>query len=343
MNVRRPLLIVLVGVVSALATAPTPVSAQASTQTVGIRLLDAPTNRYDDPRSRIYIVDHVAPGTTIARRVEVSNNTAETQLVRLYPAAATIKDGGFQFADGREANELTGWTTVDPPTVSPLGGGKSLATVTIAVPPDAGPGERYAVVWAELRAPAPPGGGIAAVNRVGIRIYLSVGEGGEPASDFAITALEARRDADGNPLVAATVHNNGGRALDLSGELKLTDGPGGLSAGPFEANLGTTLGIGETEPVLVVLDPAIPSGPWDAHIVLRSGITKRPATATLTFPEAAATSSGPVATRSRAAGESRLPAILVALAVLIVLLLLVLWLIRRRRDDTETERSERER
>jgi hypothetical protein len=168
----------------------------------------------------------------------------------------------------------------------------------------------------------PAGGGITAVNRVGVRIYLSVGEGGEPASDFAITSFEARREADGKPSVAATVHNTGGRALDLSGELTLSNGPGGLSAGPFEARLGTTLGIAQTEPVTVVLDRAIPTGSWDARIVLRSGTTEREATAKIMFPTADSTSSGAVATLGPPG--SRLPFILAGAAVLAGVLLLVL-------------------
>ena len=331
---RRLFLLIAAGLVAAApATVPAPALAQAPPQTVGIRLVDAPTDRADDPRARQYIVDHVAPGTTIARRVEVSNDTAETQVVQLYAAAATIKDGSLQFGDGRAANDLTTWTTVDPPAVSPPAGARSLATVTIAVPGDASPGERYAVVWAELPAAVPAGGGIAAVNRVGVRIYLSVGGGNEPASDFGITTFEARRDADGNPLIAATVHNTGGRALDLGGELRLTNGPGGLSAGPFAAKLGTTLGVGQTEPVLVTLDPAIPAGPWDARIVLRSGLTEREATARITFPAAAASSAEPIATGglvSPPEGGSRLLPAAAGVAALAAVSLLLLRLKRRR-------------
>jgi hypothetical protein len=185
------------------------------------------------------------------------------------------------------------------------------------------------VVWAELPAAIPSGGGVGAVNRVGVRIYLSVGPGGEPASDFAITTFEARRDGGANPVVAATVHNTGGRAIDLGGELRLTNGPGGLSAGPFQAKLGTTLGIGQTEPVLVVLDQAVPAGPWDAHIVLRSGTTEREATAKITFPAAAATSSKPVTTAK--GGSSVVVPVLLGLAVLLVLGFLASRFFRRTR------------
>lgn len=332
MTARRLLLLAVAGLV---AVASPPARAQdpppAAPETVGIRIVDVPTSREDDPRARHYIVDHVAPGTTITRRVEVSNDTAEPQDVQVYAAAATITDGNFAFGDGREANELTGWTTVDPASVRPPAGEVSEATVTIAVPADASPGERYAVVWAELPPAVPDGGGVGAVNRVGIRVYLSVGEGGEPASDFAITTFEARRDAEGNPVVAATVENTGGRALDLSGELTLTDGPGGLSAGPFLAELGTTLGIGQTAPVVVTLDQAIPAGPWHASITLRSGITEREATAEVTFPDEAASASKPVATA--APGGSSLLLVIAGVAGLVgvVVAVVVAVSLRRRR------------
>lgn len=327
----RLVLSIVAGLLAATTTALAPAVAQAPAQTVGIRIVDAPTVRADDPRARQYIVDHVAPGTTITRRVEVANGTGETRAVQLYPAAGSIRDGSFQFGDGRAANDLTGWTTVAPATVSPPAGAKSLATVKIAVPADASPGERYGVVWAELPAAVPPGGGIAAVNRVGVRIYLSVGEGGEPASDFGIATFEARRDGEGNPLVAATVRNTGGRALDLSGQLRLTNGPGGLSAGPFDAELGTTLGLGQTEPVLVTLDKALPNGPWDAEIVLRSGVTERKATAKILFPAASASSSKPVSTDSPAAdGTPVVPALVGIVFVGLAVFLLLFLLLRRR-------------
>ena len=49
-------------------------------------------------------------------------------------------------------------------------------------------------------------------------------------ADFAIGAVTASRGQGGNPQLSAQVANTGGRALDITGELRLT---GGLSAGPF--------------------------------------------------------------------------------------------------------------
>jgi hypothetical protein len=92
-------------------------------------------------------------------------------------------------------------------------------------------------------------------------------------------------------MVVASVHNTGGRALDMSGTLQLSSGPGGLSAGPFAANLGTTLAIGATEPIIIMLDKQIPDGPWHAFVTLRSGLLKRSARATISFPATGAPSS----------------------------------------------------
>ncbi len=160
--------------------------------------------------------------------------------------------------------------------------------MTIAVPRDASPGEQYGVVWAEARSARPGGQGITQVSRVGIRLYLSVGPGGPPPSKFTIESLTAGRTSDGQPMVVATVHNTGGRALDMYGILQLTGGPGGLSAGPFPANLGVTLAIGDTEPIKIILDKRLPAGPWNAKVTLHSGLITNSTRAIISFPQARA-------------------------------------------------------
>jgi hypothetical protein len=261
---------------------------------IGLRLVDAPAAAHDDPRAQIYVVDHVAPAGVIRRRIEVSNTTASIAHVVLYAAAATIEKGSFLGAAGRTPNDLSTWTSVHPDAVDVPAGGRATATVVIAVAPDAAPGEQYGVVWAEVRSGQPGGGGLTQVSRVGIRMYLSVGPGGAPAADLSIDSLTAQRTQSGQPMVVATVRNTGGRALDVSGTLQLSAGPGGLNAGPFPANLGITLGIGDTEPVTIALDKQLPAGPWDARITLHSGLLERSAKATITFP--ALGSAAPVTT-----------------------------------------------
>ena len=295
--------------------------------TVGIRLLDAPTSRAEDPRARLYVIDHLAPGTTIERRVEVSNDTNEPQDVTLYAAAAEVEDGEFNFGEGRAANDLTRWTTVTPSSLSLRPGEKGSATVKVAVPADAPPGEQYGVIWAEVRAPATDQRSLGAVNRVGIRMYVSIGPGGEPATDFEIRDITGHRGPDGRPVVEARIDNTGGRAIDLSGVLNLTNGPGGLSAGPFDANPGTTVGVGQTADLRAILNRAVPDGPWDAHIILISGTTEREATGRIHFG-GGSTDAGPRW------------ALFVALGLLMLLLLWLLILAWRRRKKKEEDEDE---
>lgn len=307
---------------------PLPAGAQSPDGQIGVRLLDAPVGRKDDPRARLYIVDHLAPGTTIDRRIEVTSGLDDTTRVSLYAAGAEIRDGTFTFFDARRQNDVSSWTRVEPSVVSIDPGGAAQATVTITVPRDASGGERYAVVWAEIASGSD--GAVRAVNRVGIRIYLSVGGGAEPASDFVVDTLTASRTAAGAPQVSAMVRNTGERALDMSGELQLENGPGGLRAGPFEVKLGTTLAIGASAPVIATLDPAIPLGPWDARIVLRSGELVREAKGRITFPSAPGTSNPPV----KAVMDTGWGRAMVATAAALILVIggvLVVTIKRRRR------------
>nr|MBA2529383.1 peptidase [Euzebyales bacterium] len=157
----------------------------AESEGVRIRLLEAPVSRRNDPRARAYVVDHLQPGDEISRRIEVANLTGESVDVAMYAAGATVDGGGFRGLEGREANELSEWTTVTPASVDLAPGEAAEATVEVAVPRKAFGGERYGVVWAELPG-AQSQSGITIVNRVGIRMYLSVGGPKEPPSDFTV-------------------------------------------------------------------------------------------------------------------------------------------------------------
>lgn len=250
--------------------------------TVGARLIDAPVHRREDPRARSAVVDHLLPGATIKRRIEVSNTTQDVHDIDVYAGPADVIDGVFVGAERGEESELTQWTSLSESSVEVPSGGAEVVTMTIDVPQDASEGERYGVIWASVASEG--AGNVQMVNRVGIRIYLSVGPGGEPASDFDISTLTAARTDDGLPVVQAEVENTGGRAIDMSGELTLDDGPGSLSAGPFPAELGTTLAPGDSAPVSVVLDARLPDGPWHATLTLKSGLLERKVDADITFP-----------------------------------------------------------
>jgi hypothetical protein len=259
-------------------------SALAAPGSIGIRLVDAQSDSSGDPLARSYIVDRLAPGASVRRRVEISNSTSSAADVAVYPAAARLRGGRFEFAPGQSRNELSGWTSLSRGVLRLPPGTKAFETLTITVPTEASPGERYAVIWAEVSAPTPAAGGVTLVNRVGVRMYITIGPGGAPPASFAIGSLTAERSATGEPLVVATVHNGGRRTLDISGTLTLSKGPGGLRAGPFPVELGSALAPGGSQFATVRLDRGLPRGPWRAQMRLRSGRIQRVAAATISFP-----------------------------------------------------------
>jgi hypothetical protein len=284
--------------VAGLLAAATPVGAAQAAQepdgpSIGVRLVDAPVSRQDDPRAHVYVIDHVGPGDTIRRRLEVSNGSSQRQRIELYAAAATVDKAGFTFAAGRAGNELTGWVSLERTSLELAPGGRAMVASTIAVPQDASAGERYAVLWAEASMESGQPGGVHHVGRVGVRVYLSVGPGGEPASRFEIGEVSAFRDRSGVPVVAVRVRNTGGRALDLGGSLSLSDGPGGLSTEPTKVTLAT-LPMEGTAVHEVRLDRRLPDGPWTARLTLAGGPATRTATATVDFSGSTARPGGAV-------------------------------------------------
>ena len=323
----------------ALSHAPAPATAAEPTHCakgLGVGLVD--TGAVKDPRAQVYVIANVSPGATFTRRFQVCNGTGGPITVKLYGGDATIAKGAFSVTEGRTQGDIAQWATVDPPQVSIPDQQRIIATATFHVPANATEGERYGVLLAEL--PTRPGaGGVGIASRVGVRVYLQVGKGGDPRSDFVVDSLQAVRRADGTPAVLARVRNTGQRALDMRGTLQLSHGPGGLSAGPFGAQVGTTLAPGDSAPVVVPLDKAIRGGPWHAVIDMKSGLLERKAAGDITFPDQAATASPAVKAKALPLYKDKNVVVPIAggLVGLLLLLLLALalreWLRRRKRTQ----------
>lgn len=293
---------------------------------IGIGLQPLPAT---DPvgRDRAYIVADVAPGASIRRTILVCNGTPAALHVDLYATGATVAGGSFlpSAATGRD-NALSAWTALGISQLLLPAHQAALVPVTISVPAGSYGGQRYAVIFAEIP-PRISGAGIAVASRVGVREYIYVTGGAAPVTNFKINSLTAGRTANGTPYVLAQVADTGDLAVDLSGSLRLADGPGGVQAGPFPAELGTSLAPGQSEPVSVLLRPGLPLGPWLATLTLTSGSTTRAAAATIRFPAA-------IATRLPAVPAHRVPltrnrhfltVLALALVALLALLIGGLW------------------
>ena len=140
----------------------------------GIRLVDVPVDEANNPRAYRYIIDHLHPGTTIHRRVQVANLSPSAARITVYPDAAVIRGGYFIGDVGETPSELTTWMTISRPTVSLAPHARAMVTVTIKVPRTASQGNLYGVIWAQETGLGKTGNGVNVieVNRVGIRLRL---------------------------------------------------------------------------------------------------------------------------------------------------------------------------
>lgn len=295
----------------AVVTAASATSAPTRSGGIGVRLLANASSSAAEPLTLTYIVERIAPGARVTRDVEISNTTDAPADVTVFPAAASYLNNTFSFASGRTRNSLSSWTTVARSVVQLAPGAITLDAVTINIPRRVAAGERYAVVWAEVSAPSTTEGGVRFVNRVGVRMYVSVGKGGLPVAKFTVGSLVAGRSANGDALVTAKVRNVGLAAIDITGKLTLSRGPGDLSAGPFPITLGTMLAPNHSIIERLALGGEIPRGPWRAELSLFSEGTHRSSTATITFPALTV----PISKRSA------VPPLLLAVLLIVMLVL----------------------
>jgi hypothetical protein len=263
-------------------------------QRFGVRLVDVPVDAAHNPRALRYIVDYLPTGTIIHRRILIMNQETRTARFTVYPDAAQIARGLFTGDAGKTRSELTEWIRVQHPAVTLAPGASALDLVTIKVPPVATRGEHYGVIWVQQTAHVhnTSGFGVNDVSRVGVRVYLAVGRGGSPPTNFTIASIAGRRSAKGWPSILVHVENTGGRAVDLNGTARLADGPGNSVAGPFRSQQIITLAPGQSGNMTFGPPRSLPNGPWQARVTVVSGLTTSAATATIQFAPLAASHRG---------------------------------------------------
>ncbi|WP_210793600.1 hypothetical protein [Micromonospora sp. C81] len=290
---------------------------------ISIRMLDIPASRVQDPRAQVYIVDHLKPGATINRRVEVENTSGESQKIDFYSGAASVENNAFTVPEGRAGNELSGWIRLKTSGIELDPGERRPVEVEIAVPRKASKGERYGAIWAQVTSAKERTGNITQIHRVGIRVYLDIGPGGEPPTDFRIDGLAAEPGPGEFPVITAKVTNTGERALDMTGTLSLTRAA--VQAGPFKVTNGVTILPGQSGQVQIEVNQALPAGTWDVRAKLASGIVERTATGKISLPVAV-----PMVV-ANSAGPNWLVYAVGGIALLVLVTLAGWYLVRRQR------------
>lgn len=235
----------------------------------------------DDP-GQPYIVVTVEPGDVITRTVRVQNNTGAGRAVSVYAGPAFVDNGVFTDEVAGTANALTSWTTVDKPLVQLADGQGTDVAVTITVPRDAPSAQLFGAVWADVDG-----------SRSGVRMYVTVAGDNGPAADFTIDDLVAQRASDGVVTVLARVTVVGGRPIDLTGSLRLTDGVDGGFTGVVPAR-PTTLAAhaGGSVPFVLPGSASLPPGTWTARMRLRNGYFTHDLSRPFTVPDAPSTGGG---------------------------------------------------
>ncbi len=261
----------------------------------GVRLVDVPVSEARNPRALRYIIDDLPAGSVVHRRILLLNNEHRTVRFSVYPDAAHITRGLFVGDSGATRSELTTWTSVRHRFVTLAPGKSAMDMVTIRVPKGASRGEHYGVIWVQQRARPRPGArfGVREVARVGIRMYLAVTRGGAPPTKYEITSITGRWLASGQPLVVARVRNTGGRAVDLSGTLRLAGGPGHTRGGPFPAQKIATVAPGQSWDLTFAPPRSLPEGSWRATVSLVSGLTTATGSVTIQLSRPSGGHTGP--------------------------------------------------
>jgi hypothetical protein len=96
--------------------------------------------------------------------------------------------------------------------------------------------------------------------------------------------VTGRRSASGQPVIVARVQDTGELAIDLSGQARLSDGPGGITAGPFREQQVVTLAPGQSGNLVFAQSKQLPGGSWRATVTLVSGVTTITAQSDIRFP-----------------------------------------------------------
>ncbi|HVF75962.1 MAG TPA: hypothetical protein VM938_13030 [Acidimicrobiales bacterium] len=220
-----------------------------------------------EARDRSYVVRTVEPGAEFSDRLLAVNLTDKPIELDVAPVDATITGDG-QFAPGTATQADGRWLTVTPARVRVPARGTTPVSVRVKVPADAAEGDHIAAVVAQKAGPPTGSGNVQLVQRVGVRVYLTVqsaaGESGRTgglARTFEFKDLRWAGDA-----FEVDVQNTGDLLVEPLGTLTISRG--GLDGSTDLPVLGT---VPPREQRTFKVPPPKPlePGTYDARMKLR--------------------------------------------------------------------------
>lgn len=222
-----------------------------------------PVRPADTPdRERSYVVRTVAPGASFDDRLEARNPTDSPLDLVVEPVDAAVTPDG-SFAPGTTTTAEGGWLRVTPDRLRVPARGSVRVALRVVVPADAAPGDHIAAVVVR-KAEAPSGSGVQVVNRVGVRVYLTVTPPAAPAPRRAFEFRGLRWT--GNRTFEADVANVGDLLVEPLGTLT-------IARGDFDTTVDVPV-LGTVPPGQVLTLPvrangALEPGTYEARLRLR--------------------------------------------------------------------------
>lgn len=190
-----------------------------------------------EARDRSYVVRTVKPGDELADRLLAVNLTDAPIELDVAPVDATVTGDG-QFAPGAAAEGDGRWITVTPTRVRVPARSTRPVDVRIRVPADAAAGDHIAAVVAQKAGPPTGSGNVRLVQRVGVRVYLTVdgtGESSRQGGQSRSFEIKDLRWVDGT--FEVDIQNTGDLLVEPLGSLTISRG--GLDATAEVPVLGT--------------------------------------------------------------------------------------------------------
>lgn len=163
------------------------------------------------------------PGTTFRNVLEITNDSSSPARFLFRTADWTLgEDGAAAFSYELAPGSCRPWVGIEASEIQVPANGRRRYRFEVAVPADAPSGQcRFAIMIEGDPTPLPDGG-LQVAGRIGIIVYLTIGDGAP-----ALTYLGARvASVNGRNLPLVSIRNSGNAHARLGGYLDAIDGNG---------------------------------------------------------------------------------------------------------------------